>query len=281
MNEKFARIHSSNKDVYHFYSSLSRSTDVIQELRNKVEYSNIAPRERIILGLDKYIANAKINGKLQRALRAFVVSVLNNENRVKFYTKSVFEAIRHLKEQQAQPSKTSAPWVIIFWPFWLPLDYFNELADSPLELAASHFDDFAARTRLCSDKTLQLARNLQSSLLEQIGHLDGLFTNAETVNTTARTGEAIHIAKLAGSGKEAKAGRINFAIVSRPARRLSRLWVQTGGEEQDQAGEELDRVDAMLPDVVNTVERMIQSSNEITAFLDEIQTCAHNLRDAA
>lgn len=276
VNQKFAEIQSRNKDIGDFYFSLSKSTSAVRELRTSVQYSNIAPRERVLLGLDQYIANTRINGKLQGVLRAFVASISNNKERVEFYTKTVFEAVGHLKEPLSLDSNYPALWIMICWPFWLPLDHFREHSDSPLYLAASHFDGFVASTKPRSDKTLRLARNLESTLLEQIGHLDSLFTNADIINTTARTGKIIVTEK---ASKKAKPGKLEVAIVSRPSRRLSRLWVQTGGEEQDSVSEALDWTDSVLPQVVDTIDGTIQSLEEITVLLYEIRNYANNLRD--
>lgn len=273
VNQKFAEIESRNKDIYEFYFSLSNSTGAIQKLRSRVLSSTIAPRERILLGLHQYIANAKINGKLQILLRAFVASVSNNKERVEFYTKTVFEAVGHLKAPFSLDSKYPTLSTMLYWPFWLPLDHFSDHSISPMYLAASHFDKLVASTKPRSEKCLRLARNLQSTLLEQIGHLDSLFTNADVVTTTAWPGRIVKTSDKANTSK------VDVAIVSRPSRRLSRLWVQTGGEEQDKVSEALDWIDGVLPQVVETVEGTIQSINEIAVLLDEIETYANNLRD--
>lgn len=276
VNQKFAEIQSRNTDIGDFYFSLSNSTSAVRKLRTRVQYSNIAPRERVLLGLDQYIANARINGKLQGVLRAFVASISNNKERVEFYTKTVFEAVGHLKEPSSLDSSYPALWIMVFWPFWLPLDHFSEHSNSPLYLAASYFDGFVTSTKPRSDKTLRLARDLQSTVLEQISHLDGLFTNADIINTTARTGRTIMTEK---TSRKAKPGELEVAIVSRPSRRLSRLWVQTGGEEQDKVSEALDWTDSVLPQVVDTIDGTIRSLKEITILLHEIQNYANNLRD--
>lgn len=278
VSEKFAEIQFNHKNTSDFYVSLSNSTVAVQVLRTRVEHSTIAPRGRILLGLNQYIANAKINGKVQGVLRAFLASVSNNKERIELYTKKVFEAVGYLKEPPALDSNRPVLWIMIFWPFWLPLDHFSKPFVSPLYLAAEHFEHFVASTKPRADKALKLARNLQSTLLEQIGHLDGLFTNPNVVNTTARMSETIEMSIK--SGNKVKASKID-AIVSRPTRRLSRLWVQTGGEEKDKVSEALDWTDRVLPEIVDKIQDTIQSLNEIAILLDEIETYTYNLRDAA
>lgn len=154
VNRKFSEIQSGNKNICGFYFFLSDSTGAVQKLRTNVQLSTIATRVRILLGLHQYIANARINGKLQGVLRTFVTSFPNDRERVEFYTRTVFEAISHLKE----PSSTYPElWLMIYWPFWLPLDHFGGHSNSPLYLVASHFDDFVASTKLRSERTLRLA----------------------------------------------------------------------------------------------------------------------------
>lgn len=109
--------------------------------------------------------------------------------------------------------------------------------------------------------------------MEQIGHLDSLFTNPGVVDASAR------IIKATKTGKKAETGEIDVAIISRPSRRLSRLWAQTGGEELDKMSKALDWTDAVLPQIVHTIQVTIQSLNEIAVLLDEIQTDINNLRD--
>ncbi|MCJ1268555.1 hypothetical protein MMC22_008443 [Lobaria immixta] len=279
VNEKFVEIQFNHKNISDFYFSLANSTAAVQVLRTRVEHSTIAPRERILLGLNQYIANAKINGKVQVVLRAFLASFSNNKERIELYTKKVFEAVGYLKEPPALDSNRPALWIMIFWPFWLPLDHFSKPFVSPLYLAAQHFQHFVASTKPRADKALKLARNLQSTLLEQIGHLDSLFTNPNVVNTTARTSGTIEASTK--SGNKVKTSKSEVAIVSRPTRRLSRLWVQTGGEEKDKVSEALDWTDRILPQIVDKIQDTIQSLNEIAVLLDEIETYTNNLRDAA
>ena len=279
VNEKFAEIQFNHKNVSDFYFSLSNSTAAVQVLRTRVEHSTIAARERILLGLNQYIANAKINGKVQVVLRAFLASFSNNKERIELYTKKVFEAVGYLKEPPALDSNRPALWIMILWPFWLPLDHFSKPFVSPLYLAAQHFEHFVASTKPRADKALKLARNLQSTLLEQMRHLDSLFTNPNVVNTTARTSETIEASTK--SSNKVKSSKIEVAVVSRPTRRLSRLWVQTGGEEKDKVSEALDWTDRVLPQIVDKIQDTIQSLNEIAVLLDEIETYTNNLRDAA
>lgn len=275
INRKFSEIQSANKNVCDFYFTLSNSTGAVQKLRSSVQHSTMATRVRILLGLNQYIANARINGKLQGNLRTFVTSVSNNRERVELYSRTVFEAISHLKEPPSLASNYPELCLILYWPSWIPLDHFGEHSNSSLYLVASHIDEFVANTKLRSEKSIRLAQNLRSTLLEQISHLDGLFTNPGVVDTSARISEAIK------TGQKAEPEEIDVAIISRPPRRLSRLWVQTGGEELDEVSEALDWTDGALPQIVNTVQGTIQSLNEIAVRLDEIQIDINNLRDVA
>lgn len=278
VNRKFSELQVRNKEVHDFHFALSRSTDAFQKLRTRVQYSTIATRERTLLGLHQYISNAKSNGKLQGVLRGFVASVSNNKDRVEHYTKTVIEAIDRLKDPSAPYSKYPALWIMIFWPCWLPLDHFSERSTSPLYVAASHFDDFVANTLPRSQKTLRLAQTLQSTLLEQIGHLDSLFRNTDVVNTETKPSKTVKTGK---TGKKAKTDKIDVAIISRTSRRLSRVWVQTGGEELDAVSKALDWTDGVLPHMVDVVGEVIQSVNEISVLLDEIQTYTKNPREVA
>ncbi|MCJ1462276.1 hypothetical protein MMC07_000876 [Pseudocyphellaria aurata] len=278
VNQKFSELQARNEEVCDFYFALSKSTDAFQKLRTRVQFSTIATRERTLAGLHQYITNAKIHGKLQSVLRGFVASVPNNKDRVELYTKTVIEAIDRLQEPSGLHSKYPALWIMIFWPFWLPLDHFGKHSTSPLYVAASHFDDFVANTMPRSKNTLRLAQNLQFTLLEQIGHLDSLFRNANVVNTETKLGMT---GKTGKTGKKAETDKIGVAIISRASRRLSRLWVQTGGGELDAVSKALDWTDGILPHMVDAIGEIIQSMNEISVLLDEIQTYTNNLKEIA